>query len=113
MKKVLFVDRDGTILAEPPEDYQVDSLEKLEFIPGAISGLSSLAQLDYELVLASNQDGLGSNTFPEETFWPAHIKMMRTLAGEGVFFDNQLVDPPSRRIICRHASPERVCLASI
>ncbi len=93
MKKVLFVDRDGTILAEPPEDYQVDSLEKLEFIPGAISGLSSLAQLDYELVLASNQDGLGSNTFPEETFWPAHTKMMRTLAGEGVFFDNQLIDP--------------------
>ena len=93
MKKVLFVDRDGTILAEPPEDYQVDSLEKLDFIPGAISGLSSLAQLDYELVLASNQDGLGSNTFPEETFWPAHVKMMRVLAGEGVFFDNQLVDP--------------------
>ena len=93
MKKVLFVDRDGTILAEPPEDYQVDSLEKLEFIPGAISGLSSLSQLDYELVLASNQDGLGSNTFPEDTFWPAHTKMMRTLAGEGVFFDNQLIDP--------------------
>ena len=93
MKKVLFVDRDGTILAEPPEDYQVDSLEKLEFIPGAISGLSSLAQLDYELVLASNQDGLGSNTFPEDTFWPAHTKMMRILAGEGVFFDNQLIDP--------------------
>ena len=93
MKKVLFVDRDGTILAEPPEDYQVDSLEKLEFIPGAISALSSLAQLDYELVLASNQDGLGSNTFPEDTFWPAHTKMMRTLAGEGVFFDNQLIDP--------------------
>ena len=93
MKKVLFVDRDGTILAEPPEDYQVDSLEKLEFIPGAISGLSSLSKLDYELVLASNQDGLGSNTFPEETFWPAHTKMLRTLAGEGVFFDNQLVDP--------------------
>ena len=92
-KRVLFVDRDGTILVEPPEDYQVDSLEKLEFIPGAISGLSSLSQLDYELVLASNQDGLGSNTFPEETFWPAHTKMMRTLAGEGVFFDNQLIDP--------------------
>ena len=73
MKRVLFVDRDGTILAEPPEDYQGDSLEKLVFIPGAITGLSALAQLDYELVLASNQDGLGSNTFPEETFWPAHI----------------------------------------
>ena len=93
MKKVLFVDRDGTILVEPPEDYQVDSLEKLEFIPGAISGMKSLSELDYELVLASNQDGLGSNTFPEDTFWPAHTKMMRTLAGEGVFFDNQLIDP--------------------
>jgi imidazoleglycerol-phosphate dehydratase/histidinol-phosphatase len=93
MKKVLFVDRDGTILVEPPEDYQVDSLEKLEFVAGAISGMKSLSELDYELVLASNQDGLGSNTFPEETFWPAHIKMMRVLAGEGVFFDNQLVDP--------------------
>ena len=92
-KRVLFVDRDGTILVEPPEDYQVDSLEKLEFIPGAISGMKSLSELDYELVLASNQDGLGSNTFPEDTFWPAHTKMMRTLAGEGVFFDNQLIDP--------------------
>lgn len=91
-KRVLFVDRDGTILVEP-EDYQVDSLEKLEFIPGAISGMKSLSELDYELVLASNQDGLGSNTYPEDTFWPAHMKMMRTLAGEGVFFDNQLIDP--------------------
>lgn len=93
MKSVLFVDRDGTILIEPPEDYQVDSLEKLEFVAGAISGLKSVAELDYELVLASNQDGLGTDAFPEETFWPAHTKMMRTLAGEGVFFDDQLIDP--------------------
>ena len=93
MKSVLFVDRDGTILVEPPEDYQVDSLEKLEFVAGAISGLKSVAELDYELVLASNQDGLGTDAFPEETFWPAHTKMMRTLAGEGVFFDDQLIDP--------------------
>ena len=93
MKSVLFVDRDGTILVEPPEDYQVDSLEKLEFVPGAISGLKSVAELDYELVLASNQDGLGTDAFPEHTFWPAHTKMMRTLAGEGVFFDDQLIDP--------------------
>lgn len=93
MKKVLFVDRDGTILVEPPEDYQVDSLEKLEFVAGAISGMKSLAELDYELVLASNQDGLGTEAFPEHTFWPAHTKMLRTLAGEGVFFDDQLIDP--------------------
>ena len=92
-KRALFVDRDGTILIEPPEDYQVDSLEKLEFVVGAISGLKSLSELDYELVWASNQDGLGTEAFPEDTFWPAHTKMMRTLAGEGVFFDDQLIDP--------------------
>ena len=92
-KRALFVDRDGTIIVEPPVDYQVDSLEKLEFVAGAISGLKSVAELDYELVLASNQDGLGTESFPEETFWPAHTKMMRTLAGEGVFFDDQLIDP--------------------
>ena len=91
--RVLFIDRDGTILVEPPEDFQVDSLEKLEFVAGAISGMKSLAELDYELVLASNQDGLGTDAFPEETFWPAHTKMLRTLAGEGVFFDDQLIDP--------------------
>ena len=77
--RVLFIDRDGTILVEPPEDFQVDSLEKLEFVVGAISGMKSLAELDYELVLASNQDGLGTDSFPEETFWPAHTKMLRTL----------------------------------
>lgn len=91
--RVLFIDRDGTILVEPPEDFQVDSLEKLEFVVGAISGMKSLAELDYELVLASNQDGLGTGSFPEDTFWPAHTKMLRTLAGEGVFFDDQLIDP--------------------
>lgn len=93
MKRVIFVDRDGTIITEPPVDYQVDSLEKLEFVAGAISGLKSVAELDYELVMASNQDGLGTDSFPEETFWPAHTKMLRTLAGEGVFFDDQLIDP--------------------
>ena len=92
-KRVLFVDRDGTIIVEPPIDYQVDSLEKLEFVPGAISGLKSVSELDYEVVLASNQDGLGTDSFPEETFWPAHTKMLRTLAGEGIFFDDQLIDP--------------------
>ena len=91
-RKALFIDRDGTIIVEPVEDMQVDSLEKLEFVPGAISALRSLAALDYDMVLASNQDGLGTASFPEETFWPAHRKMLKTLAGEGVIFSDELID---------------------
>lgn len=91
MKKVIFVDRDGTIIKEP-DDEQIDSLEKLEFVPGAISGLKSMMNLGYEIVLASNQDGLGTESFPEDTFWPAHNKMLTTLAGEGIKFDNELID---------------------
>ncbi len=93
MKKVLFIDRDGTIIAEPPSDFQVDSLEKLEFIPGAIGALSRIAGLDYELAMVTNQDGLGTDSFPEKTFWPAQNKMMRTLEGEGVRFDAVFIDP--------------------
>ena len=92
MKRALFVDRDGTIIVEPPVDYQVDSLEKLEFVPGAISALRSIAELDFELVMATNQDGLGTVSFPEDTFHPAHNKMLKTLAGEGVVFADQLID---------------------
>ena len=92
MKRALFVDRDGTIIVEPPVDYQVDSLEKLEFVPGAISALKSIAELDFELVMATNQDGLGTASFPEDTFHPAHNKMLKTLAGEGVVFADQLID---------------------
>ena len=93
MKKVLFIDRDGTIIIEPVEDQQVDSLEKLEFLPGAISNLRKIAEnLDYELVMVTNQDGLGTDSFPEDTFWPAHNKMLKTLEGEGVVFDNIVVD---------------------
>lgn len=91
MKKALFIDRDGTIIAEPADE-QIDSLEKLAFVPGAISGLKALAELDFELVLATNQDGLGTASFPEETFWPAHNKMLATLRGEGVAFDDELID---------------------
>lgn len=91
MKKALFIDRDGTIIAEP-SDEQIDSLEKLAFVPGAISGLKALAGLSFELVLATNQDGLGTGSFPEADFWPAHQKMMATLRGEGVEFDDQLID---------------------
>jgi imidazoleglycerol-phosphate dehydratase/histidinol-phosphatase len=87
-KKILFIDRDGTIIVEPTEDKQVDSLEKLEFLPGAISNLSKIArELDYKLVMVTNQDGLGTDSFPENTFWPAQNKMLKTLEGEGVVFD--------------------------
>ena len=92
MKRALFVDRDGTIIVEPPVDYQVDSLEKLEFVPGVISALKSISELDFELVMATNQDGLGAASFPEDTFHPAHNKMLKTLAGEVVVFANQLID---------------------
>ena len=92
MKKALFIDRDGTIIAEPPGDYQVDSLEKLEFLPGAISALRSIAALGYELVMATNQDGLGTDSFPEDTFRPPHEKMLKTLEGEGVVFDDPPID---------------------
>ncbi|KAA6441642.1 bifunctional histidinol-phosphatase/imidazoleglycerol-phosphate dehydratase HisB [Dyadobacter flavalbus] len=87
MKKVLFIDRDGTIIVEPPTDFQVDSLEKLEFLPKAISSLRRIAEeTDYELVMVTNQDGLGTDSFPEPDFWPAHNKMLQTLAGENIHF---------------------------
>lgn len=92
MKKVLFIDRDGTIIKEP-EDEQIDSFEKLEFYPGAISNLTRIArELDYELVMVTNQDGLGTASFPEDTFWPAHNLMMQTLEGEGIRFSEVLID---------------------
>jgi imidazoleglycerol-phosphate dehydratase/histidinol-phosphatase len=93
MKKVLFIDRDGTIIVEPKTDFQIDSLEKLEFIPKAISNLRKIAEeLDYELVMVTNQDGLGTTSFPEDTFWPAHQKMMKTLEGENIRFAQVHID---------------------
>lgn len=93
MKKVLFIDRDGTIIIEPVIDQQVDSLEKLEFLPKAISNLRRIAEeTDFELVMVTNQDGLGTRSFPEDTFWPAHNKMVNTLAGENVHFMDTLID---------------------
>ena len=92
MNKVIIVDRDGTLLKEP-YDEQIDALEKVEFVPGAISGLKALTGLGYKLVMASNQDGLGTPAFPEETFWPAQNLLLKTLEGEGVVFDDILIDP--------------------
>lgn len=93
MKKALFIDRDGTIVIEPPVDYQLDSLEKFEFVPGVIRNLYKIATLlDYELVMVTNQDGLGTDSFPEEDFWPPQNLMMKTLSGEGIEFDEVVID---------------------
>ncbi len=92
-KKALFIDRDGTIVIEPPVDYQLDSFEKLEFYPKVIRNLYFIRQkLDFELVMVTNQDGLGTSSFPEETFWPVHNLILKTLEGEGVIFDEILID---------------------
>ena len=91
MRKAIFIDRDGTLLSEPADE-QIDSLDKVSFVPGAISGLKALCGLGYELVMASNQDGLGTPAFPEETFWPAQNLLLNTLKGEGIVFDDILID---------------------
>lgn len=92
-KKILFIDRDGTLILEPPIDYQVDSLEKLEFYPAVFRGLSKIVdQLDYELVMVTNQDGLGTDSYPEETFRPAQNKMLKTFSNEGIEFSDICVD---------------------
>ncbi len=93
MKKVLFIDRDGTLVLEPPVDYQLDSLEKLEFYPKVFQYMAKIAQeLDYELVMVTNQDGLGTASFPEDTFWPAHNKIINAFKNEGVDFSAVYID---------------------
>ncbi|MCH5327611.1 MAG: bifunctional histidinol-phosphatase/imidazoleglycerol-phosphate dehydratase HisB [Coprobacter sp.] len=92
-KRALFVDRDGTLVVEPPVDYQLDSLDKLEFVPAVFRNLHFIREkLDFELVMVTNQDGLGTASFPEETFWPAHNKMLKAFENEGVTFDDILID---------------------
>ncbi len=92
MKKVLFIDRDGTIIREP-HDFQVDVLEKLRFLPGAITNLAKLArETDYELAMVTNQDGMGTDAFPESAFYPAQNFVLQTLADEGVKFADVFVD---------------------
>lgn len=93
MKRVLFIDRDGTIIEEPADE-QIDSFEKLKFVEGVIRNLVFIRQrLDFEFVMVSNQDGLGTDSFPEDTFWPVHNFILQTLKGEGVEFDEILIDP--------------------
>ena len=90
--RVLFIDRDGTLLKEVPPTYQVDAWEKLEFYPHVFEYMIRIAKLGYELVMVSNQDGLGTKSFPEETFWPLHNFVMRAFENEGVHFSNVLID---------------------
>jgi imidazoleglycerol-phosphate dehydratase/histidinol-phosphatase len=92
-KKVLFIDRDGTMINEFPPLYQIDTLEKVTFYPGALKYLGKIYdELDYEFVLVSNQDGLGTSKFTEEQFWPSHNLVVNTFAGEGIVFKEELID---------------------
>jgi imidazoleglycerol-phosphate dehydratase/histidinol-phosphatase len=93
MKKVLFIDRDGTLVIEPPVDYQLDAFEKLEFYPKVFRNLYFIRQkLDFEFVMVTNQDGLGTDSFPEDTFWPVHNLMLQSFKNEGIEFDDILID---------------------
>lgn len=92
MKKLLILDRDGTLTVEP-DDYQVDALDKLTFYPRVFQYLSRIVQeTDYELLMITNQDGLGTDSFPEETFWPAHNKIIEAFENEGIVFSDILID---------------------
>ena len=104
MKKVLFIDRDGTLVIEPPVDYQLDSFEKLEFYPKVFQYLGKIAkELDFELVMVTNQDGLGTSSFPEATFWPVHNFLVKTFEKEGIVFTEQIID----RTFARDNAPTR------
>ena len=93
MKKVLFIDRDGTLALEPPVDYQLDSFEKLAFYPKVFQYLGKIAkELNFELVMVTNQDGLGTKSFPEDTFWPVHNFLVNTFEKEGIVFSEQIID---------------------
>ena len=93
MKKVIFIDRDGTLIIEPPTDYQIDSLGKLVFYPGVIRNLYNIRHnLDYELVIVSNQDGMGTASFPYNDFILPHEKFLQTLRNEDIEFDDILID---------------------
>lgn len=93
MKKILFIDRDGTLVREAPPTYQLDSFDKITFYPGMFTWLSKIAkEMEFELVMITNQDGLGTETFPADTFWPPHHLIMRNLENEGIHFKEVLID---------------------
>ena len=123
MKRVLFIDRDGTLIKEPADE-QIDSFEKLCFTEGMFTNLSFIRKkLDFEFVMVSNQDGLGTDSFPEETFWPVHNFILQSLAGEGITFDEILIDrhfpedqaptrKPNTGLVQKYMNPEEYDLAN-
>lgn len=93
MKKILFIDRDGTLINEAPPTYQLDAFDKITFYPGMFTWMGRIAkEMDFELVMVTNQDGLGTEKFPESTFWPPHNLVMRNLKSEGIHFQEVLID---------------------
>ena len=111
MKRVLFIDRDGTLIVEPPDTFQIDSLEQLEFTPAVIRNLYFIRKkLDFELVIVSNQDGLGTPNYPVEVFESVQDKMINIFKNEGITFDNIFMTLPFPKIIFRHVNRVQQCL---
>lgn len=114
MKKVLFVDRDGTIIVEPKDAskspngvaFQIDSLEQLEFLPGAVSALKQISNNGYSLVMVTNQNGIGSATFPEKDFWEPHNAMLSSLALNGIEFEEVFICPHFKEDDCACRKPK-------
>ncbi len=93
MQKILFIDRDGTLIAEPKDNFQVDGFEKLIFLPNVVTYLKKIVEeTDFKLVMITNQDGLGTKPFPEKTFWPTHNLMLHVFENEGIFFEDIFID---------------------
>jgi imidazoleglycerol-phosphate dehydratase/histidinol-phosphatase len=93
MKRILFIDRDGTLIREAPPSYQIDAFDKLEFYPGVFEYMGRIArEFDYEVLMVTNQDGLGTASFPEETFWPVQHFVLKSLAAEGIHFGGVYID---------------------